>query len=51
MQVLLTLSSFMFNLLGAVAMGAIGYAVFADRPEVQLPGRPAAGPLQGTLRY
>ena len=36
-SVLHTLSDFVFNLFKAMAIGAIGYAIFADRPEVQLP--------------
>lgn len=45
-SVLHTLSDFVFNLLKAIAIGAIGYAVFADRPEVQLPipGQKPPGP-------
>ena len=36
-SVLLTLSNLIFNVLSAVATGAIAYAIFVDRPEVQLP--------------
>ena len=36
-SVMLTLTGLLFNLLSAVATGAIAFAVFADRPEVQLP--------------
>ena len=44
-SVMLTLTGLVFNLLSAVAMGAITFAIFADRPEVQLPfpGQPTAG--------
>ena len=36
-SVLLTVTGLLFNVLSAIAMGAIGFAIFADRPEVQLP--------------
>lgn len=45
-SVLLTLTGLIFNVLSAIAMGAIAYAIFVDRAEVQLafPGPKPPGP-------
>jgi len=47
-SVLLTVTGLIFNVLSAIAMGAIAFAIFADRPEVQLPfpgSRPPGAPF------
>lgn len=45
-SILLTLTGLVFSVLSALAMGAIAFSIFADRPEVQLPfsGTKHSGP-------
>jgi hypothetical protein len=46
LSVLMTLTGFVFTLLTAVAMGAVAFAIFVDRPEVQLPFNRPSSPQQ-----
>ena len=49
-SIAMTVLGFFFNLLEAGCMGAIAYAIFADRPEAQLkmPGQAGGGPQPWT---
>ena len=48
-SLLLTVTGLVFNVLSAIAMGAIAFAIFADRAEVQLtfPGSRPGPPFPG----